>query len=245
MRVAALNRFPVKSCGAMPLGEATLDARGVSGDRSFALIGADGRALTQRDAPLLATIGAHLSAARLALALGGIEELELERGVFRAPRSAFVWGRTIAARAAPEDANRRLARYLGVPVELVALEPNAAQSLADAEPVLVVALATLDALNAQLAAPVGIERFRANLVLEGTQAFAELRWHRLAAGNTLLECVSACERCEVVTIDQASGARRGPEPLATLEARMGLVFGRYCRVARPGTLRVGDAAHSD
>lgn len=241
MRVAALNCFPVKSCAAMSLAEAPLGERGVRGDRSFALLDPGGRALTQRDAPRLATIGAQLAGERLKLELGGLDQLALEVAAFRDARRAIVWGRVLGARAAPEDVNRRLAGYLGTAVELVALEPDAVHSLADAEPVLVATLATLEALNARLAAPVGIERFRANVVIDGAEAFAERGWHRLAIGEALLECVSPCERCEVTTIDQASGERRGPEPLATLEASMGLVFGVYCSVAHPGTLRVGDA----
>jgi len=44
----------------------------------------------------------------------------------------------------------------------------------------------------------------------------------------------------VTTIDQASGARRGPEPLATLTERFKGEFGLYYRVTRPGRLRRGE-----
>ena len=82
---------------------------------------------------------------------------------------------------------------------------------------------------------VGMARFRPNLVLEGTEG-----WRSLEGENSLLERVKPCGRCEVTTIDQASGARYGPEPLRTLSERFEGNFGVYCRVVRAGRLARGE-----
>jgi hypothetical protein len=67
-----------------------------------------------------------------------------------------------------------------------------------------------------------------------------VRWRELRGRDAALQYVEPCSRCEVTTIDQASGARRGPEPLRTLNERFAGNFGVYCRVARSGRLRCGE-----
>jgi uncharacterized protein YcbX len=49
MRVAQLYVYPVKGCRALAVDQATLGPLGFEHDRSFAFVGADGRAVTQRD----------------------------------------------------------------------------------------------------------------------------------------------------------------------------------------------------
>src|SRR5262249_25769224 len=94
--------------------------------------------------------------------------------------------------------------------------------------------ASLAELNARLAArgaaPVPMNRFRPNLVLEGTDAFAEDGFGDLRIGDALLRAVKPCGRCQVTTTDQSTGEVTGPEPLATLStfrqsAEFGAMFG--------------------
>jgi uncharacterized protein YcbX len=117
-------------------------------------------------------------------------------------------------------------------VALVMLDADARQSFADSKPVLVTTSGMLSELNIP---GVGMERFRPNVVLEGNE-----QWRELRGRDAVLEYVEPCSRCEVTTIDQASGARRGPEPLHTLRERFAGNFGAYCRVARGGRLRRGE-----
>ena len=112
------------------------------------------------------------------------------------------------------------------------LDADARRSFADSKPVLVTTTGMLAALGVP---GVGMERFRPNIVLEGTR-----RWRELRGRDAVLEYAEPCSRCEVTTIDQASGARRGPEPLRTLNERFAGNFGVYCRVTRSGRLRRGE-----
>ena len=112
------------------------------------------------------------------------------------------------------------------------LDDGAQRSFADSRPVLVASTAML----ARLGLPdIGMERFRANVVLEG-----DGKWRTLRGEHVVLEYSKPCGRCEVTTIDQASGARRGPEPLRTLNERFDGNFGEYYGVAQPGRLRRGE-----
>jgi uncharacterized protein YcbX len=144
---------------------------------------------------------------------------------------------------APADYARRPNPKYADPEERVAFQ--------DGWPLLVTNVASLDDLNARLAVPVGMERFRPNVVVTGMAAWAEERWAALtvhtAAGPVRLRAVRPCARCAVTTIDQETGEPTGPEPLATLartrRADDGKVnFGMNCTPPADGTpvLHVGD-----
>jgi uncharacterized protein YcbX len=229
VRVADLYVYPVKGCRAVAVDEAAVGPLGLERDRRFAFLGADGRAVTQRDQPLLATIAPKLEENTLRLDFGGLAVTAIALDDFRESSRVDVWGTPIPGRSVPVDA---ASDYLGMPVRLVMLEPDARRSFVDSKPILV----TTTRMLADLSVPgVGMERFRPNVVLEGAA-----HWSLLRGRAVVLESDKPCGRCEVTTIDQASGARRGPEPLRTLNERFGGNFGIYCRVARSGRLRRGE-----
>jgi uncharacterized protein YcbX len=235
MRVTSLHIHPVKGCHALAVEEAALGPLGLERDRRFAFVGEDGLALTQRDQPLLATIRPALDQNALHLDFGGLAQASIPLNSFTGGVTVDVWGKGVPARLAPAAALVEAENYLGTTLRLAMLDPHAQRAFVDSRPVLVTTRAMLSSLNAQLEDEVGMERFRPNIVLEGTTD-----WTALAGNDVVLEHDKPCGRCEVTTIDQTSGERRGPEPLRTLSARFDGNFGVYCRVARPGRLRVGE-----
>jgi MOSC domain-containing protein len=232
MRVAALHVYPVKACRALARDEATLGPLGLEGDRRFAFVGDDGRALTQREVSALATVCPVLDAGALRLDLGGLAQLAVSLASFTEGCRVDVWETLVPARAAPRSLVSAAADYLGLPLRLVMLDPRAERAFVDSRPVLVTTTQMLEALGLP---GVGMERFRPNVVLEGAQ-----QWTALEGDEVVLRADKPCGRCEVTTIDQSSGMRRGPEPLRTLTERYGGNFGVYCRVARAGRLRRGE-----
>jgi len=240
LRVASLHVYPVKACAGQARLDARVDALGLEDDRRYAILGASGRVLTQRDLPQMATIRPALEAGTLRLDLGGLERIEAPEREFTVPCEAQVWSNTIAARAIAGGVSGRISDFLGVPARLVDLASGAQRSFADSKPVLVVTTASLQALNGGLGSAVGLERFRGNIVVEGAAPLAEIGWRRLSAGTLELQFAEACERCEVTTIDQARGVRAGEEPLQTLGERFNSVFGARFGVARAGHIVVGE-----
>jgi hypothetical protein len=230
VRVRALYTYPVKACRGLELEAAALDPLGLEHDRRFAFMAEDGLALTQRDQPLLATVRPVLQADALRLDFGGLFEAVFSFTDFAERTRVDVWSDAVPACAAREA--RAVNDYLGARVRLAMLDPQAGRSFADSRPVLV----TTTGMLARLGVPgLGMERFRPNVVLEG-----DGDWRLLSGAEAALEYAKPCGRCEVTTIDQASGERRGPEPLRTLTERFAGEFGTYCRVARPGRLRRGE-----
>ena len=248
MHVGALAVYPVKGAAATALEACEMDALGLAGDRRHCLARPGGRAFTQRDDAALARLQASHAAARLTLVFDG-ETLATSPADFAVGTQVDVWSRVAAARVASDAVNATLTRWFGTPLQLARLErpverKGALLAFGDAAALLVTNAASLDALNARLDAPVPMNRFRPNIVVEGAAAFAEDGWARLRIGEALLARVHDCGRCEVTTIDQEFGAVIGGEPLATL-ARLRLrdgepVFGVRYSVERPGRLRVGD-----
>jgi uncharacterized protein YcbX len=182
------------------------------------------------------------------------------RGARRRPVLLFD-DRMDAAECGPE-ADAWFSARLGVAVRLVYLPddvvrpvdpryaaPGDRAPFSDGYPVLVAAQESLDDLNARLAArgaaPVGVERFRPNVLVAGAAPYAEDGWATLAGGGVALALVKPCARCVVTTVDPARGAADGPEPLRTLAEyrRAGgkVLFAQNAVVRAAGTLRLGDA----
>jgi hypothetical protein len=88
-------------------------------------------------------------------------------------------------------------------------------SFADAFPLLLATRASLDDLNARLEAPLPMNRFRPNVVVDGCRAWEEDRWRRARLGEVAVRLPKLCDRCVVTTTDQLTG-ERGAEPLRTM-----------------------------
>ncbi|CAM5615044.1 MOSC domain-containing protein OS=Streptomyces griseomycini OX=66895 GN=FHS37_003784 PE=4 SV=1 [Streptomyces griseomycini] len=154
--------------------------------------------------------------------------------------------------------------YLGIDVRLVHLDdpatrrrvdpayarPGETVTFADGYPLLLTTTASLDRLNSLIAegdhpaeGPLPMNRFRPNVVVEGTAPWDEDTWTRITIGEVPFRVAKPCGRCVVTTTDQET-ARRGREPLHTLAARRRtdgkLVFGQNLVPLSTGTLRVGD-----
>jgi len=92
-----------------------------------------------------------------------------------------------------------------------------------------------------------MDRFRANLVVEGAAPWTEDTWRRVRLGGLAFRIVKPCARCAIPTLDPLTGeALEGNEPLRTLAkfhraAGGGIIFGQNIVPDQLGAIRVGDA----
>lgn len=230
MRVASLHIHPVKGMRAVDLPAARIGARGLDGDRCWLATDEEGAFLTQRTCPPLATINAEPVEGGLRLSVEGSSFTVAPPSGPR--RTVTVWSDTVEAADAGDEAAGWLSEALGRPARLYYMDDEAERttsgrwgpqrpvSFADAYPILVTTTGSLEALNEEIAAGGGeavpMKRFRPNIVIDGADPWAEDFWKTIRIGGVELDLVKPCDRCVVTTLDQATGEKKGREPLKTL-----------------------------
>jgi len=221
------------------------------------IVDQSGKFVTQRELPQLALVDATFEGENLRLAAPGHPELVLPlRHESGESREVQVW-RDNAVGVAHALGSAWFSDYLGAPHELVYMpehhhrqvnparaNPSDIVSFADAYPFLVISEASLADLNARLERPLSMERFRPNIVIAGSEPFAEDGFAQVRIGEISFRGPKRCDRCVVTTIDPLTG-ERGKEPLRTL-AKYRLEdqkvwFGMNLIHDNIGVLRVGDA----
>jgi uncharacterized protein YcbX len=240
--LSELRVHPVKSCRGFVVAERELDRFGLALDRAFMVVDEErGLFLTQREEPRLARIVPSIEGTVMTLAADGAASVAVDlarTGGTRIPIE--VWRHRGDGVDQGAEAARWLSALLGRPLRLVRIPPDHARrvnpdrvpeaaftAFSDGYPLLVLTRESLGDLNGRLPAPLPMERFRPNLVIEGAEPYAEDGWRRIRVGPVELEIVKPCDRCGITTVDQALGARDGREPLRTLNRyrrREGAVF---------------------
>jgi hypothetical protein len=233
-RVCALYIYPVKGARAIALASAEVLRGGLRHDRRFMVIDETGRFLTQREHPRLALIETAIEGDTLALSIASEpnSRLRVPLEVTGAERTVTVWKDTVTALDAGPEAARLFTQHLGMACSLVRMPSSTIRQVdrqyahegdrvgfADGFPVLIASLSSLADLNARLERPIGIDRFRPNIVIEGAEAWAEeAATHvRIGGGRSLtFRTPKKCGRCVVTTTDQRTGEVTGKEPLRTL-----------------------------
>jgi len=253
-RIASLHVHPVKSLAGVSVGEALLIETGLEFDRAWMVVDDEGEMLTQRELPRMTLITPQFRGSTdLVLRAPGMLALHLNLDAVEAPTRARVWNDEVKAYSMGALAAQWFSDFLGRRLRLVRFDPeqkrlsdrkwtgsvDAENAFADGFPLLVAGSASLADLNARLAArgahPVGIERFRPNLVLEGLAAFEEDHVDEVAIdteeGPVRLKLVKPCVRCTIPDVDPATAecGTSVADTLATFraDARMGggLTFG--------------------
>jgi uncharacterized protein len=228
--VTALNIYPVKSCGGIPLQRARLTATGFAHDRQWLIVRPNGRFVTQREVPHLALIRPALEEGTLQLRAPEKPDFRVEIDHGGAATEVVCWRDRCKAIDAGDDAAQWLESFLGQPYRLVRFDPSlprtsdktwtgeidAFNQFSDGFPWLLISQASLDDLNGRLQRRLPMNRFRPNIVVDGLSAFEEDAIYELNTDAIALRPVKPCTRCTITTTDQERGEREGDEPLQTL-----------------------------
>ena len=191
--LAALHVYPVKSCRGVAVEEARLTEAGLEHDREWMIVTPDGRFVTQRELPRLALVETRLAEDALVLsapgasASAGVASVTVPFGQAGAPVEVTVWRDRCLAFDQGEAASQWLSAFAGRPLRLVRFDPSrpraseaawtgglsALTRFSDGFALLAISRASLADLNARLAVPLPMDRFRPNLVLDGLPAYGE------------------------------------------------------------------------
>lgn len=260
LRLSALYRYPLKSGKVDVLKSADLDKLGLDGDRRWMLVDeASGRLLTQRAEAKMSQLSA-LWNAQGGLTLNAPEHSPIDialPGNDAELRGVTIWRDTLRVPDAGEEAARWVSDFIGKPTRLVQVPLDRARmtqagfgkdddqvAFADGFPLLLIGEASLQDLSDRVGRPLEMLRFRPNLVIEGSEAYAEDGWKRIRIGDVEFRVVKSCSRCILTTIDPQTGERSADrEPLATLQKYRaqadGAMFGQNLVNDSNGRLEVG------
>lgn len=242
IQVTGLFIYPVKGLRAIALESSELTAKGLAYDRHWMVVMPNGRMVTQRQKPLLATLATELTEQGLKISAPGREPLEI---TLEAPElrvtDVTLWRDSFMALDEGAEASAWLTQALdsNYPLRLVRMDeriprPQSKPELlgdetstgfADAAPFLVTNESSLADLNGALetkgVVPVPMARFRPNIVVSGLPPYREYDSSCLTeeGGRYSIGLKYPSERCVVVTTDQNTGEvdRDNQQPLSTLK----------------------------
>lgn len=259
MYISKINIFPIKSCRGFSVPAADLDEYGMVGDRRMMIVDSEGTALTQRDFHSLGFVEPLMTGYTLTLRAPKMQELTVPFDDFPEQQIAVdIWNDSSVALDCGKMTAEWFSDYLQTTSRLVRMGHHFQRQIdrnytsrdehvgfTDGFPILMISEASLNDLNTRLEEPITMNRFRPNLTVAGSDAFAEDTWKKIRIGDSDFEVVKPCARCVVTTIDPKTGVS-GPEPLRTLatyrKTQDGKVmFGQnVIHVKKSGTINVGD-----
>ena len=273
-RIERLFVYPIKSCAGVELTEAVLTETGFDLDRAWMVVGETGEFVTQRELPRMALVKPQLKLHEVVLRAPGMLALHLQIDAVEEPARVRIWDDVVSAYDMGPIAAQWFSDFLGRKLRLVRFDPDhrrlssltwtggveALNQFSDGFPLLVAGQASLDLLNDKLVAsghaPVGMERFRPNIVLSGMQAHDEDRVAMFdIAGEppVRLQPVKPCGRCPIPDIDPVT-AEIDPAVSSTLRTyrsndllKGALSFGMNLVIVQgiDQVLKVGQAVTAD
>lgn len=235
MQVVSLRIHPVKSTAITPVPRAHVGLAGLRGDREWMIVDESRSMVSARELPVLFGIRAQLvegdGPPAVTLSAGGssytvraggpaIEATMFTRPPMRveaAAESTTQWLEDVTGRAGLDvvwcanPAERTLNPQFSRPDDRAAFQ--------DGYPVTIASMASLRQLNEWIKQgggdPVGIDRFRPNVVIDGDVPFAEDDWTTVQIGGVRFRAAKPVDRC-VMTLVEPTSLAKGKEPIRTL-----------------------------
>jgi uncharacterized protein len=256
--ISALTLYPIKGCQGIVLTEAFALSEGLAvklangemlHDRQFMVVDSQGQFITQREVPLMATIGVSIAAEGLSLSAQGHESLHVpivsKLLRVRNARNVMVWNFSGSGLDVGLSATAWFTKVLQRPAALVQFDSSVPRHckevgsigsktyFADSFGYLLLSQASVTDLEQRMrehhqdaSFTLPANRFRANILLDGIAAYEEDHVRTFNFEGTVLEVVSKCVRCNVPGIDQSSGEVQLAQPTAVLDTyRLDLELG--------------------
>ncbi len=255
-KVTSLHIYPIKSLGGINLQEAHAMAEGFQYDRRWMLVDEQGKFLTQRSDSRLAQFQCELGKESLQVQFK-TEHLEIPLSEhLTSTTRVSVWESSLDANEVHPQYSQWFSDLLELPCKLVRMTDASHRpkkllvaphetllSLADGYPYLVLGSASMQALNERCPENIPADRFRANILLDTRSAHEEDDFSKFKLGEATFQVIKPCARCQVITIDQQTGAM-SKEPTKTLATYRKIdnhiLFGANTILSEPGMVRIGD-----
>ena len=230
VRLAGLRVHPIKSCAGIEVDTALVIETGLEFDRAWMVVDAQGGFVSQRRLPRMVLVRCAFRHGELLLRAPGMLALHLALDTVETSCRVRVWDDEVAAFDMGDLCAQWFSDFLGEPLRVARFDPDqrrlsarswtgaieAENAFADAFPLLVASNASLAEVNLRLHdrghAPVAMERFRPNLVLDGLAAahdedhLDEIEFDA-EGGPVRIKLVKPCGRCSIPDVDPAAGVQ--------------------------------------
>lgn len=215
-----IRRYPVKSMAGESLDVVEIDARGLAGDRWYAVVDGDGKLAS----------GKHSTRFRRRDAVFDFAARTTDDGI-------GVTGRGGAWTVGDPQLDAALSDAMGDAVRVLA---EAATPHQDQGEVSLVGTASLDWCREHLGVDADRRRIRPNLVVDTSEPFVEETWTGLVTvGSARLRFDQRIVRCRMIDIAQEGLPPEGGWLKALTDTRE-LCLGIHLDIVDPGTVRLGD-----
>jgi uncharacterized protein YcbX len=259
LNISQLAIYPVKSMRQIQLQKSAMQFGGLKHDRRWMVVDNKGVMVTQRNIARLCLIQPELLNPNvdcsLKLSAPAMPDIEVNVPDGGISCKAIVWEDECNASDAGDEVANWLSEFLNIECRLVYFpddeirivdqnyaKPNDQTAFSDGFPILLTTQASLDDLNSRMDESIPMERFRPNVVISGSEAFAEDEWKQLKVGNIRLRIVKPCSRCVIPNIDIKTGEKT-KEPIKTLlsyrKCDDKIFFGQNVVADGEGELEVG------
>jgi len=270
--VSELNCYPVKSCSGLAMTNAEIGGLGIKYDRQWMVINENGVFVAQRGDSKSGTTGVRtmcliepvISQNHLIITAPKMTPLMLPlSGYNNVGIPVKIWDTICMGIDQGDEAAKWFTEYLSSEepgkYRLVRMPDEGTRTLApgddkiafaDAFPFLLTSEETLQYLNRHLKGALPMNRFRPNIVMRGSDAFAEEKIGQFQINGIKFRGIKRDGRCAITTINQMTSVA-GKEPLKTLGTLMEdgkymfregnqVYFGMYLTHTGTGKISVGD-----
>jgi len=200
--VTKLFIFPIKSLAPISVDEIELESAGFQGDRRFMLVDTHGAFITQRTRPDLTRfqLSVHAQGYEVWDKISGLKKLLSRNSELLESTQVELWDDLLQVAEVGEGWSawfseclqepvrlvRQLADYPRIIAEKYQTEGSNQSSFADSLPVLLASENSYHRLAEVYGMPFDHQRFRANMIVSGADAFAEDSWDEVSISSTRL-----------------------------------------------------------
>uniref|UniRef100_A0A8C3RXJ1 Molybdenum cofactor sulfurase n=1 Tax=Chelydra serpentina TaxID=8475 RepID=A0A8C3RXJ1_CHESE len=248
--VTNIYLYPIKSCSAFEVSEWPVGNQGLLYDRSWMVVNQNGVCISQKQEPRLCLVHPLIDLEQniMVIKAEGMDPISLPLEENTGREIQIGQSKVCAHRVQTYDCGERIAEWfselLGRRCRLIRqssdLKRNANQKhdkgisiwhgLSEqlVRFIFFCSVNLWDRLEEPLQTEELIQRFRANIVISGTESFEEEEWAEISIGTLCFQVVGPCNRCQIICIDPQTG-QRNKEFLQTLSSTRGrkTKFGIY------------------
>ena len=242
--------YPIKSTAGIQHNVLQVDRSGLKHDREWALFDSNNQCITGRDHPELMKLSCTIDDNQLIVRLHSQDALKVPLDIDTDDEQTNIFSYTAFGSPQSDGINQWFSDYIRKPWRLLRSNTTGKRKVlskhggnpsedslrfSDQAPILLLTEASLALLNDRLESPIGMDRFRPNIIIDGTPPHEEDTWSIIQIGQLKLKIIQPCVRCIFTTIDPSTLQKHpSAEPLRTLATyrnniggNKGVIFGMH------------------